>query len=127
MGGLQHRQPHQAVVQQDGIPLLHIAGQVGVGDGAAVGVALQLRGGQGELLACRQADGALREIPQPDLRPLGVQHGGHRGVQLLPQGLQHFQPGIMLFVGAVGKVEAGHVHARQDHLPQDPVLIRGRS
>ena len=125
--GLQHRQAHQAVVQQDGVAGLHVPGQVGVGDGAALLIPHDVPGGQGELLAGPQHDGTCGEGLQPDLRPLGVQHGGHRQAQLRPQGLQGVQTTLVLRVAAVGEIEPGHVHAGLQHLPQDALPVRGRT
>lgn len=84
-------------------------------------------GGQGELLAGPQHDGTCGEGLQPDLRPLGVQHGGHRQAQLRPQGLQGVQTTLVLRVAAVGEIEPGHVHAGLQHLPQDALPVRGRT
>ena len=83
-GGLQHRQPHQSVVQQDGVPGLHVLGQLGIGDGAPALVAGNVVGGQGKALAGFQLHRPVLKAPQPHLRPLGVQHGGHRQMKLLP-------------------------------------------
>ena len=125
--GLQHGQTDQAVIQQDGVALLHVAGQLGVSDGAAGLVAHDILRGQSELLAGAQRHRAVCEALQPNFRALGVQHGRHREVQLLPQGLQALQSGLMLRMGAVGKVEPGHVHAGPHHLAQHALPVRGRA
>ena len=125
LAGLQNGQPHQAVVQQDGIPCLDVTGQFSVGDGTAVRIALHLNGGQGEFLTGGQMDPSTGKVLQTNLRALSIQHGRHRGVQLFPQRLQRVQPRLMLRVGPVGKVEAGHVHSCPDHLPQDAFPVRG--
>ena len=125
-GSFQHRQPHQTVIQQDGVSRLHVIGQVGIGDGAAVNVSLRLRCGQGKFLPGGQADGTVRKVLQPDLRPFGIQHGGNRGVQLFPQSFQGVQPRFMFRMGTVGKVEPGHIHPCQNHLPQNAFLVRRR-
>ena len=122
---LQHRQPHQSVIQQDGVPGVHILRQLGVGDGTARLVALHILNGQGEGLPGGQLHRAVFEVAQPHLRPLGVQHGRHRQIQLLPQRLDGVQPYLMLRVGAVGEIEPGHVHAREHHLPQHALLVGG--
>ena len=125
VGGVQDRHAHQSVVQQNGVAGLHVAGQIVIGDGAARLVAHHLPGGQRELRIGLEFHGAVREGLQPDLRPLGVQHGGNGQIQLLAQGLQRVQSGLVAFMGAVGKIETSHVHARQRHLPQDALSIRG--
>ena len=50
--GLQHRQPYQTVIQQDGIARLNILRQVLIGNGCALCGTHDLFGGQSELLAC---------------------------------------------------------------------------
>ena len=124
-GGVQHGQSHQTVIQQNGVSRLHILGQLGVGDGAAVLVTHDILGGQGELLPGVQHHGAVGKGLQPDLRPLGIQHGGHRQVQLFPQGLQLIQPGLVLLVRSMREVKAGHVHSGQQHFPQDALPVCG--
>ena len=57
----------------------------------------------------------------------GVQQGSNGLVQLSADSLQHVQTALVLLVGAVGKVEAGHVHAVGDQFAQDAVLIGRRA
>jgi len=115
----------ETIVQQDGISRFDVTGQFSVGNGTAVRIALHLNGGQGEFLTGGQMDPSTGKVLQTNLRALGIQHGRHRGVQFFPQRLQRVQPRLMLRVGPVGKVEAGHVHSRLDHLPQDAFPVRG--
>ena len=124
-GGFQHGQPHQTVVQQNGVPNFHVPGQLGISDRAAALIAHNILSGQGELLSGPQGYGALGKGSQPDLRPLGIQHGGHRQIQLFPQSLQRIQTGLVLLVRPVGKIETGHVHTGQHHFPQDAFPVRG--
>ena len=126
-GGLQHRQPYQTVIQQDGVAGLHILGQIGIGNGAAGLVPGNIVGSQSEALAGFQVNRAVLKGPQPHLRPLGVQHSGHRQMKLLPQSCQRLQTALVLVIAAVGKVEPGHVHPRLNHLPQNTLAISGRA
>ena len=88
LAGLQNSQPHQTVVQQDGISRFDVTGQFSVGDGTAVRIALHLNGGQGKFLTGGQMDPSAGKVLQTNLRALGIQHGRHRGVQFFPQRLQ---------------------------------------
>ena len=124
-GGLQHRQAHQSVIQQNGVAGFHILGKLSIGDGTAGFVTRDILGGEGEILAGFEHHGAVAERPQPDLGALGVQHGGYRQIQFLPQGLELIQTLFMLFVTAMGKVEAGHIHSRQEHFPQHALPVGG--
>ena len=117
----------EAVVQHDGAALVDILGQVLVGDGADLLGALHLAGGQGEGLTGFQHLNAVLELLQADLGAFGVQQGSNGLVQLSADSLQHVQTALVLLVGAVGKVEAGHVHAVGDQLAQDAVLIGRRA
>ena len=63
----------QAVVDQDGRAGLHVLGQVLVGDGHTVRIALAVIGGQDEELAGLQCDLALLEGLHADLGSFGVQ------------------------------------------------------
>ena len=117
----------EAVVQHDGAALVDVLGQVLVGDGADLLGALHLAGGQGEGLAGFQHLNAVLELLQADLGAFGVQQSSNGLVQLSADSLQHVQTALVLLVGAVGKVEAGHVHAVGDQLAQDAVLIGRRA
>ena len=70
---------------------------------------------------------AVLEVLQADLGAFGVQQGSNGLVQLSADSLQHVQTALVLLVGAMGKVEAGHVHAVGDQLAQDAVLIGRRA
>ena len=89
--------------------------------------ALHLTGGQGKGLACFQHLHAVLELFQADLGALGVQQSSHGLAQLGTDGFQVVQAALVLLIGAVGKVETGHVHAVGDQLAQHAVLIGGRA
>ena len=127
-GGLQHRQPHQSVVQQDGVPGLHVLGQLGVGDGAPALVAGNVVGGQGKAPGRFSAAPARSESssaappapwcpawrpPADAAPPAGPPAASRRR--------------LMLVMAAVGEIEPGHVHARLEHLPQHPLPVGGRT
>ena len=95
--GALHLQHDLAVVDQDGIARMHRCRQTC----------------KGLLDDLRRA-----EIPQADLRALGVQHDGQRHAHLLPQLLEQRDGARVVLVIPVGEVEPGHVHARLHHLPE---------
>ena len=124
-GGLQHSQTDQAVIEQNGVSFLHVSGQIRIGNGAAVYISGNILRGQCKLRAGHQFHRAILKGFEPDLGPLGIQHGRHGPMQFLPQGLQDIQPGLVLFMAAVGEIKPGHIHSGQDHIPQHTLPVCG--
>ena len=120
-------QLNQAVIQHDAPAGLDIAGQVLVGDGADFVGALDIAGGQGELLAGDQLFDRVFEFAEADLRAFGIQHAGNGQIQLLGKGTHLVKAALMLLIVAVGKVETGNIHAIFHQLTQDPRLIGRRT
>ena len=118
-----HRQADQAVVQKDGVAGLDVLRKLFIRDGADGLVAVQLAGGQREVLALFQLRAAVFKVAQADFGALGVQQGGHGALHLVAQGLQLIKAGLLLLVRAMGKVEPGHIHAGQDHLFHHVALV----
>ena len=58
---------------------------------------------------------------------LGVEHDGDGEVKLLAYLLNHADLGKLLFVRAVGKIEAGNVHARPAHGGKYAGVTAGRA
>ena len=127
VGELGDGQADEAVRQQHGAAHRKVTGQVLVGDGANFVGALHIPGGEGEGLAGHQLGLAAGELLQTNFRALGVQQGGHGLVQLLAQALEGVQPALVLLMGAVRKVEASNIHAAQDHIPKYIFPVRGRA
>ena len=117
----------QAVIQHDAAAGLDVVGQVLVGDGADLVGALDIAGGQGELLAGGQLLHTVLELTQTNLGTLGVQHTGNGQIQLLGQCTHLVKAALMLLIVAVGKVETGNIHAIFHQLTQDPRLIGRRT
>ena len=117
----------QAVVQQDGAALLHIPIQLLIRDAAARLIAGLIGDPQGEELPFFQLDFAAGKGLQADLRPLGIQQGSHRQAQFLPYCVEAVEPLLLLFVGAVGKIEACHIHAGLHHLAEHRRVVAGRA
>ncbi len=65
-----------------------------------------------------QGDPLVLKGFDPVFRPLGVQHDGNGQVQFLPDFANQMDFLLVLLVGAVRKVQARHIHARQAHLRQ---------
>ena len=126
-GKAAHRHAHQAVVDEDGGSLMDIARQLGIGDGGALRVAHNALGAQRKGLPLHQLHLAVFKRFQADFRALGIQHNGNGQVQLLADGLDAVDVMQMRFVRAMGKVQPGHIHAGEDQLPQDRILLGGRA
>ena len=124
---LHHFHADQAVIQHDLAAQAHILGQVFIGDAANLPGAGDLPGGEGKVLAGLQVHLSLFKGLQADLWSLGVQQGGHRDVQFFAQVFEHLQPALVVLVGAMGEVEAGHIHAAFHHGLQDFRGVRGRT
>ena len=122
---LLYLQLNEAVVHQDAAAGAHLLVEVLVGDGDLGLVAGHVLGVQHELSPLLQGHGALGKGLDADLRALGVQHGGHRAAQGVPDPLEHIQTGQLLLVVAVGKVEAGAVHAAEDEGLEHLLVVHG--
>ena len=109
-----HPDGHQAVVNENLLAGGQLLVELGVGNGHPALVAHHLLGGQGEGVSRLQGDGFRLKAFDADLRPLGVQNGGHRAAHGVPDAFQHVHPFQVLGVTAVGKIEPGRVHAGAD-------------
>ncbi len=112
---LHHVQRQQAVGQQHAVAGFQVVGQALVVDGHAGLVAGHVVHAQREHLALLQRDLAVLEGLDAVFRALGVQHDGDGLIQALPHLLDVGDLLGVLLVGAVGEVDAGHVHARLHH------------
>ena len=90
-------------------------------------VALHILGGENQLVPLSQGDGTVFKRLDADLGAFGVQHGGHRAAQLIPDAAQAGQGGKVAFVGAMGEVEAGTVHAGEDQLADHVLAVHRRA
>ncbi|MGX1117888.1 hypothetical protein RKD37_003251 [Streptomyces ambofaciens] len=110
-----------AVVDEHLVALGDVTGQALVGRAADRPVARDVLGGDGELVTAHQLDGTLREGLQADLRALEVGEDTDGAAGLLGGGPDPVVPPLVLGVGAVAEVEAGHVHAGFDQ--RDELLV----
>ena len=113
--GFLHAQRYAAVVDEDAVARLHLARQLGIGDGYLRGVALHIAGSQGKFRPVGQHGLAARHILQADLRPLGIQHHSSSHAQTIAHGAEALHHFPVRFMGAMRKVKPGHVHARAQH------------
>ena len=105
----------EAVGEQDGVAGGDFPGQAGMVDGNDAAVAEHLATGEDEPLAGGEGDFAGGEFAEAHLRALGVEHEGDRHADLLGGGADEDDAAGVIFVAAVGKIEAGDVHAAQYH------------
>ncbi len=102
------------------------SGKLGEGHGDPSGVPPDRLGGQGERRPGKQIHGFLRQVPDPHF---GTGQVGHDG-QPLPcflGGLPEAGDDLSVRIkGAMGKIEAGHIHAGPDHLFHDLRGFGGR-
>ena len=124
-GNLLHPDGHQTVVNEDLLAGGQLLMQLGVGDGDPGPVPHHIVGGQGKGVPRLQSDGFGVKALDTDLRALGVQNGGNRAAHSVPDGLEAVQPGQMLRVAAVGKVEPGGVHAGADEGAEHILAVHG--
>ena len=122
-----HVHGDQAVIDQYPVARVQILVQVGIGDGHLVFVALHVVHMQGEQVALVQENLVVHKGFDPVLGAFGVQHDGDGQVQLFPDGFHPADLFRVFRVGAVGKIDPGHVHARQHHFFQDFFALAGRA
>ena len=98
-----------------------------VADGHTVLVTHNLLGGEGESVPLAEGDLPALEGADAVLRALGVQHDGDGQVELLPDLLDEIDLLLLLGMGTVGEVQAGHVNARLTHGRKDLLRLAGRA
>ena len=122
-----HRHLNQPVINENRSPHFDVILQVLIGNGRFLGCPQDFLCRQHKALPADQFRPSPLKVPQADFRPLGIQHGRHRKPHFLP-GLQHpLKLFPLLLMGAVGKIEPRHVHARQHQLPQTLHAFAGRT
>ena len=117
-------QANQAVVDEDDRAGLDLGGKVGIIDREARRGSLDDLGGHDHMVARRQ--GHLRmvlEHARADLGTLGVEQDGDGDAELGGHRPHALDVGAMVLVAAVAEVETCDVHACDDHLTQDIVII----
>ena len=128
IGNAQHRQLHQSVIDQYPAARLDIMHQFFIGNGNFCFVSLDLICSQCKRLALFQQHLlVILEVPQTNLRPLGIQHGCHRQIQFFPDFLYNFQPAQLFLMVAVGEIKTGNVHALQHQLADHLLALTCRS
>ena len=117
----------KAVVNHDGVAGLDVLGQTGIIDAADLLIAGNIAGRQGIDRAVCDLHGAAGKCPQPNLRPLGIEHGCNREPKLLAQTHDLLKPDFIFFVIRMGKIKTGNIHAGLHHLPEHLILIGCRT
>ena len=118
---------HEAVVHEDAVPDGEIVGQARVAHGDDALVALDVAGGEGEIIPVLEGDFAVLEGADAVLGALGVEHDGDGQAQLRAHGLDHVDLLLVLLMGAVGKIQAGDIQALQAHGLENRWVFAGRS
>ena len=116
VGDAGHGEAEVAIVEQDLIAGLHVLGQHRVRGGDAALVAEDGLGGDRELGAEPELHLAGLELAGPDLGALQIEEHGDRSAAALGLGAHDPEHLGVIFVGAVGEVEARHAHAGFDEL-----------
>src|SRR5262249_24837706 len=114
-----------AVVEEDGVALLDIVGQLPVGRGDGRVVADDGAGRDGELAAGHELGLAAREGPDADLRALQILQDADRAAPLLRLAAHHAQRRQVGVVVAVREVQPRDVHARVEQLRDHLGAARG--
>ncbi len=121
---LDDHQPHEAAVEEDGGPHLHVRRQPGIVHEHAADAVGGGHGVQLEDVARLELD-RFGQRPGPDLRPLDVHHHGDVPPELVRHLADALDQRRRPLAGPVGHVEAEDVDARGDELPE-PLGAFGR-
>ena len=119
---------HEAVVDQDDGTLRDLLGEVHVVEGDVAGIAVEVLGGRlggnDDLVAGLDGDLlAVLEETGTDLGALGIEQDGHGNAELLGEGADLLDHLAVILVATVGEVEAGDVHAVEDQLTKDLLVL----
>ena len=123
----QHAEAHQPVVDENRIARAQLLCKVFIAHGDNRGASLHVAGGKGEKISVVDMDLAVFECAGPVLGSLGVEHDGNGQIQLLADFFDHVDLCQLLFVRAVGKIEAGNVDARLAHGGKNSRVTAGRT
>ena len=120
-------QVYQAVGQEDMVAGLYVLRQLFIIYGNDRFVAFDVAGRQGKFLAFFHLDGAVFKLAEADFRALRIEKQGYGNAYLFRSGADHVHARLVFFVGTVGKIKAGDVHAGLNHLFDDFLGIRARA
>ena len=119
---------YHAVIDEDPVAGADVMGQPLEGNTALPCIAENLPGGQGVGIPILDLHRRiLFKSAQPNLRPLGIQHGGDGKIQFLAQAAYHIEAALLGFIVSVGKVEACHIHAAFHQIPEHIDGVRCRA
>ena len=117
----------EAVVDKDTVAGGQVIGKARVAHGHDGLVALHVAGGEGEVRPVGEGDLPLLEGADAVLGTLGVEHDRDGQAQLGAHGLDHVDLLLVLLMGAVGEVQAGHVQALLAHGAENFGIFAGRA
>ncbi len=120
-------QLYEPVIQKNWMTGGNVPGQAGVGNRNYLAIALNLPSGQGKLLAGLKLGAAAGKGAQANLRTLGIQENCHRSASLFRRLADCVNAAAVFLPAAMGKIETGHIHARQHHLFKSFRTFAGRS
>ena len=118
---------HEPVIDQNRVAGDKLLRQTCIADAHDVLVADELLGGEGERRAVGQVDPAALKRADAVFRTFRVEHDGDGQTQLFADLFDHVDLCQLLFVRAVGKIEAGNVDARLAHGGKNSRVTAGRT
>ena len=122
-----HLEDHKAVVHEHAVTYGQIMRQAGVIHADDRLVALDRARCERKGIAVMQLDMPRGKRADAVLRALRIEHDGDRQTKLLAHLLDHVDLGLMLGMGAVRKIQAGHIHARTAHIGKHGRVTAGRA
>ena len=128
LGRALDRQDHPTVVDEDSVPCGDLFREIPIGHGDLFLIPENLAARQGKGRTVREHDFSVsREVSEPNLRPLGIEHHGGGEFHFVPHAPKPFDGLRVFFMSAVREVETGDIHAVFQHLGNDLFLVAGRS
>ena len=124
-GELLHLKGEKTVVEENPVSHRQVLHHAGIAYRHTLLIAYDLLRGEGEPVPLPEGDLSLFKGADAVLGALGVQHDGDGKLQLLPHGLDEVNLLLVLGVGAVGKIQPGHIHARQAHGGEGLLVLTG--
>lgn len=122
-----HLEDHKTVVHEHAVTYGQIMRQAGVIHADDRLVALDRARCKREGIAVMQLDMPRGKRADAVLWALRIEHDGDRQTKLLAHLLDHVDLGLMLGMGAVRKIQAGHIHARAAHIGKHGRVTAGRA
>ena len=124
--GLDHLEDQFAVVQQDLLARMHVAGELRIGHVCPGGIAHTRLVGKGNDVP-RMHLGPFGDLAHPEFGPLKIDQDGHIG-PIAGIDLAHaFSAQSRQFGRSMGHVDAKDIHPGLDHIGHYPQVVRSRA